>query len=167
MVYIYMKINTTLSIMTLAMALTAARCKAEPVWANGNSLMEVMRFDIEAHDANHQLTDYQTNAVCLLLGYFRGFAEAAALSAHYNSTALPFFLPENITNEEIERVVYNYLADNPDKLNMNGGVLIVAALSKKFPNLVFKPPAGAATTQVPGPFFKPFDGLSNALLSGS
>jgi len=99
-----------------------------------------MDFDLKSHDTNQKLTDYQTNQVCLLLGYFNGFAESAALATHYDATSLPFYLPESITNDEIERVVYHYLSQNPDKLNLKGGALVVAALSKAFPNPAFKAP---------------------------
>lgn len=122
--------------------LDAAHCNAEPIWATGNSLLEVIRYDLQAHDSNQKLTDFQTNAVCMLLGYFNGFAESSALASHYNATALPFFLPDTITNDEIERVVYSFLSDNPGKLNLKGGALVVAALTKAFPNPTFKPPLG-------------------------
>jgi len=158
-----MKISAVLSAMSALLAMSAPHCKAEPVWATGRSLLEVIRCDLQAHDANQKLTDYQTNAVCLLLGYFNGFAESAALSAHYDATALPFFLPESITNDEIEHVVYKFLSDNPDKLDLKGGALVVAALAKAFPNPTFKPPPGSTSDQSP----KRVDGLSKALLSGS
>lgn len=89
------------------------------------------------------MTDYQTNAVCLLLGYFAGFAEASSMAAHYDATALPFFLPDDVNNDQIERAVYQYLKDNPDKLKMRGDALVTAALAQSFPNPVFKPPPGA------------------------
>lgn len=85
-----MKTGAVLSAMSAFLVLCAAHCKADPVWATGDSLLGVIRCDVQARDSNQKLTDYQTNAVCLLLGYFRGFAESAALSAHYNATALPF-----------------------------------------------------------------------------
>jgi hypothetical protein len=115
-------------------------CKAEPVWATGTSLYEVIGYDLKAHDSNQKLTDYETNAVCMLLGYFAGFAESASVASHYDATALPFFLPDSITNDEMERVVYLYLSKNRDKLSMKGDALMVAALSRAFPNVTFKPP---------------------------
>lgn len=152
------------SIIGAFLVLGAAHCKAEPVWATGSSLLEVIHYDLQAQEPNHKLTDYQTNAVCLLLGYFRGFVESAALASHYNATALPFFLPESITNDEIERVIYKFLSANPDKLDLNGGALVVAALSKEFPNPTFKPPIASSS---PASSMKPVDGLSKALLTGS
>jgi hypothetical protein len=137
------------------------------VWATGHTLLEVIRCDLQAHDSDQKLTDYQTNAVCLLLGYFNGFAESAALTSHYDATALPFFLPEKITNDEIERVVYEFLSANPDKLNIKGGALVVAALAKAFPNPTFKPPRYPAPGQLPSASTKRVDAFSNALLSGS
>jgi hypothetical protein len=130
-------------------------------------LLEVIRYDLQAHASNQKLNDYQTNAVCLLLGYFNGFAESAALASHYDATALPFFLPDGITNDEIERVVYDFLSSNPDKLNIKGGALVVAALAKAFPNPTFKPPLHPAAGDVPAALPRRPDGLSSALLSGS
>jgi hypothetical protein len=162
-----MKYSLVLAIVSASMISGAARCKADPVWATGNTLLEVIRYDLQAHDTNQRLTDYQTNAVCLLLGYFNGFAESSALAAHYDATALPFFLPESVTNDEIEHVVYDYLTANPDKLNVKGGALVVAALAKAFPNPTFKPPLNAGPGE--GPFSSPkrLDGFSKALISGS
>jgi hypothetical protein len=137
-----MQISRVLLIVSACVAVGGAECGAEPVWATGNTLKEVIRYDLEAHDTGQKLTDYQINAVCLLLGYFTGFAESSALAAHYDATALPFFLPDSITNDEIERSVYKYLEDNPDKLTFKGAALVVAALTRDFPNPVFKPPRG-------------------------
>ena len=156
-----------LSIIGAFIALGAARCGAEPVWATGSTLLEVIRYDLQAHGSSEKLTDYQTNAVCLLLGYFNGFAESAALASHYDATALPFSLPDNITNEEIERVVYDFLSNNPDKLNIKGGALVVAALAKAYPNPTFKPPVRPVPGDLPAASARRVDGLSNALLSGS
>jgi hypothetical protein len=103
--------------------------------------VEVIGYDLKSHDKNQKMTDYETNAVCMLLGYFTGFAEASALATHYDATALPYYLPDSITNDEIERVVYHYLGQNQDKLEMKGGALVVAALSLAFPNPAFKAPA--------------------------
>lgn len=136
------------------------------MWTDGKALVEVIGYDLQAHDGNGRLTEYQTNAVCLLLGYLRGFTESAALASHYDATALPFFLPENITNDQIERIVYKYLTDNPDKLRLSGGVLLVAALSKEFPNPTFKPPHPVAGDAVPVGSGA-FDKLSKAVLTGS
>jgi hypothetical protein len=147
--------------------LSADQCKAEPVWATGSSLLEVIGYDLQAQDPNQKLTDYQTNAVCLLLGYFRGFAESAALASHYNATALPFLLPDGITNEDIERAVYKYLSDNPDKLSLKGDALVIAALSKAYPNPSFKPPAESTGEQSPASPLQGADRLSKALMSGS
>lgn len=124
---------------------------AEVPWSTGTSLLEVIGCDLHAHDSSQKLTDYQTNAVCLLLGYFRGFAESAAVASHFDASALPFILPDSITNDEIERTVYNYLTDNQDKLNLKGGALVVAALSRDFPNFEFKQAHGPATKQSPPP----------------
>lgn len=137
-----MKISGILSTTSALLVLSAARCEAEPVWATGSSLFEVIGYDLQAHELNQKLTDYQTNAVCLLLGYFRGFAESAAIASHYDATALPFFLPDSITNEQIEGIVYKFLSDNPDKLNLKGDALVVAALTEKYPNPSFTPPSG-------------------------
>jgi hypothetical protein len=116
-----------------------ARCGAEEVWATGNSLAEVIGYDLQAHATNQQLTDYQTNAVCLLLGYLRGFAESAAIAAHYDATAMPFFLPDTITGEQIEQAVYKFISDNPDKRAERGDAIVVAALTKEYPNPSFSP----------------------------
>lgn len=137
-----MKIGPVLLIISALLMMSAARSGGEQVWATGNSLLEVIGYDLKAHDTNQKLTDYQTNAVCLLLGYFNGFAESSALATHYDATSLPFYLPDSITNDEIERVVYHYLSENPDKLSLKGGVLVVAALTKAFPNPAFKAPPG-------------------------
>ncbi|MGA3170279.1 MAG: Rap1a/Tai family immunity protein [Chthoniobacteraceae bacterium] len=118
-------------------------CRADPVWATGNTLYEVIGYDLRAHDTGQKLDQYQTGAVCMLLGYLAGFAEASSISAHYDATALPFFLPDDINNDQIERAVYKYLTDNPGKLNMRGDALVVAALAREFPNLTFKPPPGS------------------------
>jgi hypothetical protein len=162
-----MRTAPLLPIFSALMGLCVTHCNAGPVWATGSTLLEVIRYDLQAHDSNQKLTDYQTNAVCLLLGYFNGFAESAALASHYDATALPFFLPDSITNDQIERVVYDFLSSNPDKLNVKGGALVVAALAKAFPNPTFKPPLHPATGDLPGTSSKRVDGLSNALLSGS
>jgi len=136
-----MRFNRFLLILGALLAGAATCCKADPVWANGNTLMEVIGYDLKAHDTTQKLTDYETNAVCMLLGYFNGFAESSALAAHYDATALPFYLPDSITNDEIERVVFHYLNQNQDKLILKGGALVVAALTLAFPNPAFKPPA--------------------------
>jgi len=138
-----MKLRTILSILIAGMVLDAAHCKAEQVWDSGNTLFEVIGYDLQAHDANQKLTDYQINAVCLLLGYFRGFAEGAAVAAHYDATSLPFFLPDSITNDQIERVVFGYLKNNPEKLKLKGDALVVAALSEAYPNPSFMAPLGS------------------------
>jgi len=140
-----MKIKSLLPPMCALLLLGAPYCNADPVWATGHSLFEIIGEDLHAHDTGVELTDYQTNAVCLLLGYFRGFAESSALTAHYDPTALPFFLPDNITNDQIERTVYQYLTDNRDRLDLAGDVLMVAALTKAFPNPSFTPPAPKAS----------------------
>ena len=162
-----MRLAPLLPNLSALLGLCVAHCNAEPVWATGSSLLVVIRYDLQAHDSNQKLTDYQTNAVCLLLGYFNGFAESAALASHYDATALPFFLPDSITNDQIERVVYDFLSSNPDKLNVKGGALVVAALAKAFPNPTFKPPPHPAPGDLPAASSKRVDGLSNALLSGS
>jgi hypothetical protein len=137
-----MKISNILTTMGALVVLSAAHCGAEPVWATGSSLFEVIGYDLQAHELNQKLTEYQTGAVCLLLGYFHGFAESAAIASHYDATALPFFLPDSITNEQIEHIVYKFLSDNPDKLSLKGDALVVAALTEKFPNPSFTPPSG-------------------------
>jgi len=121
-----------------------SRCSAAPIWATGASLMEVIGYDLQAHDSGQKLTDYQTSAVCMLLGYFAGFVESSAVATHYDATALPFYLPDSVTNEEIEQVVYKYLSEHRDKLDLKGEALVVAALSRAFPNTSFKPPEGPA-----------------------
>ena len=136
-----MKIGALFSPICALLVMTATVCNADPVWATGRSLFEVIRYDLKAHETNQKLTDYETNAVCLLLGYFRGFAESSALAAHYDATALPYFLPDSVTDDEIERILYKYLSENPDKLDLKGDALVVAAMTRAFPNTVFKPPA--------------------------
>jgi hypothetical protein len=127
-------------LITLAALLLWARldCEADPIWATGNSLLEVISYDLKAHDSNQKLDDYQTNAVCMLLGYFAGFAESSSVSFHYDASALPFILPDGISNDDIERAVYQFLTDNPDKLDMKGDALVTAALAKVYPNPAFK-----------------------------
>lgn len=154
-----------LSAMAALMVLGGAHCRAEPIWATGKTLLEVIRYDLQAHDSNQKLTDYQTNAVCMLLGYFTGFAESSALASHYNATALPFFLPDSITNDQIERVVYQFLSDNPGRLDVDGSALIVAALSKAYPNPIFKPPPVRAASSSPPP--NGVDRLSKSLMGGN
>jgi hypothetical protein len=134
-----MKTSLALLILAAFIVFATARCGAEEVWATGNSLAEVIGYDLQAHAANQQLTDYQTNAVCLLLGYFRGFAESAAIAAHYDATALPFFLPDSITGEQIEQAVYKFISDNPDKRGERGDAIVVAALASAYPNPSFSP----------------------------
>jgi hypothetical protein len=141
--------RTLPSLIITLLCMTAAHSIAESPWSTGHSLHEVIGYDLQSHDTGQNLTDYQTNSVCLLLGYFRGFAESSAVAAHYNATALPFFLPESITNDEIERIVYKYLADNPGKLDLTGDALLVSALTKAFPNTVFTPPPGPARKMLP------------------
>jgi hypothetical protein len=162
-----MRLAPVLPILGALLGLCVNPCSAEPVWATGNTLLEVIRCDLQAHESKQKLSDYQTNAVCLLLGYFNGFAESAALASHYDATALPFFLPNSITDDEIERVVYDFLSSNPDKLNIKGGALVVAALARAFPNPTFKPPLHPAPGDLPAAPSKRVDGLSSALLSGS
>jgi hypothetical protein len=136
-----MKIRFNPLVLGGCLLLTGAHCKGDPVWATGKTLSEVIGYDLKAHDSGKKLTDYQINAVCLMLGYFNGFAESSAIASHYDATALPFFLPDSITNDEIERVVYHYLSDHPDELDVKGGALVAAALTLAFPNPTFKPPA--------------------------
>lgn len=138
-----MKISAIFSVVSAMLVLSAADCAAEPIWDTGKTLFEVIGYDIQSHDAGMQLTDYQTNAVCMLLGYFRGFAEASAVASHYDATSMPFVLPDSINNEQIERVVYQYLKENPDRLGMKGDALVVAALAKAYPNPSFTPPLGS------------------------
>jgi len=139
-----MKMSTIIAIAGALAGLSAGRCEAESVWGTGSSLAEVIGIDLQAHASDHQLTSYETNEVCLLLGYFRGFAESAAIASHYDATALPFCLPDNITNDAIERVVYKFLSENQDKLGLQGGALMVAAFTKEYPNPSFSPPGGKA-----------------------
>ena len=117
----------------------AAECRAGNIWETGNSIYEVIGYDMRAHGGQQPLTDYETNAVCLLLGYFRGFAESAAIASHYDATAMPFYLPDSITNVQIEEVVYKFLTENPDKLGERGDALITAALASAYPNPSFTP----------------------------
>lgn len=156
-----------LSTVSAFLVLNVGHCMAEVPWSTGSSLLEVIGYDLHAHDSHQKLTDYQTNSVCLLLGYFRGFAESAALASHYNASALPFFLPDSITSDQIERSVYSYLTDNPDKLNLTGGAIVAAALSRDFPNFDFKAVLSPAAEQSPSPPIKPVDKLSKSLISGS
>ena len=67
----------------------------------------------------------------------RGFAQSAAIASHYDATALPFVLPSDINNDEIERVIYKFLSDNRDELDKDGAALVVAALSRQYPNPSF------------------------------
>jgi len=134
-----MKTTPALLLIAAFILFAATRSGAEEVWANGNTLAEVIGFDLQAHAKNQPLTAYQTNAVCLLMGYFRGFAESAAVASHYDATAMPFFLPDTITGAQIEQVVYKFLADNPDKLGQPGDAILVAALARVFPNPSFTP----------------------------
>jgi hypothetical protein len=121
----------------------AARCGAEPVWATGASLNEVIGYDLAAHDSGQTLSDYQLNAVCMLLGYFRGFASASAMASHYDATSLPFVLPDGINNDQIERIVYKYLKEHPGRLILSGDAIMVAALTEEYPNPSFLRPAGS------------------------
>jgi len=141
--------NILRSVMIALLCLTGARSMAESPWSTGHTLSDVIGYDLQSHETGQKLTDYQTNSVCLLLGYFRGFAESSAVAAHYNATALPFFLPDSITNDEIERIVYKYLSDNPGKLDLTGDALLVSALTKAFPNTVFTPPPAPARKLLP------------------
>jgi hypothetical protein len=134
-----MKSRPALLIPAAFIFFATAHCGAEEVWATGNSLAEVIGYDLQAHAGNQQLTDYQTNAVCLLMGYFRGFAESAAIASHYDATAMPFFLPDSITGEQIERAVYKFISDNPDKRGERGDAIVVAALASIYPNPSFSP----------------------------
>jgi hypothetical protein len=122
-----------------ALLLAIPRSHAEEVWASGNTLAQVIAYDLQAHAKNQPLTAYQTNAVCLLMGYFRGFAESAAVASHFDATAMPFFLPDSITGEQIEQVVYKFISDNPDKLGEPGDAIMVAALATEYPNPSFSP----------------------------
>jgi hypothetical protein len=123
----------------------AARCRAGDLWETGNSLFQVIGDDMRAHDTQQPLSDYETNEVCLMLGYFRGFAEAGAIASHYDATSMPFFLPDNITNAQIEATVYKFLTENPDKLGERGDALITAALAQAFPNPSFTPVSARGT----------------------
>jgi len=114
--------------------LSAGRCGAAPVWATGASLYEVIGYDLAAHDSGQSLSDYQLNAVCMLLGYFRGFAAASAVASHYDATSLPFLLPDSINNDQIERLVYKYLKENPGRQILTGDAIMVAALTEEYPN---------------------------------
>lgn len=134
-----MRICTLFLLLAAALALGSMHCEGTQVWENGHSLLEVIGYDMKAHDTRSQLSEYETGAVCLLLGYFRGFAEGAAIACHYNAAALPFYLPDNITDDEMERVVYKFLSANPDKLDLKGDALVAAALAKAFPNIAFTP----------------------------
>jgi len=116
---------------------------ADPVWATGTSLYEVIGYDIQSRAAGQTLSDYQLNSVCMLLGYFRGFAEASALAVHYDATSLPYVLPDSINNDQIEQIVYKYLKANPGKLILKGDALVVAALTAEYPNPSFMAPVGA------------------------
>ncbi len=129
------------------MILGTGRCGAEPVWASGTSLYEVIGYDLQAHDSGQALTDYQLNAVCMLLGYFRGFAAASALASHYDATSLPYVLPDGINNDQIERIVYKYLKDNPGRLILSGDALMVAALTEEYPNPSFMRPMASKLEQ--------------------
>jgi hypothetical protein len=119
------------------MILGAGHCGAAPVWATGSTLYEVIGYDLAAHDSGQQLTDYQLNAVCMLLGYFRGFAAASAVASHFDATSLPFVLPDSINNDQIERIVFKYLKDNPGRQVLTGDAIMVAALTEEYPNPSF------------------------------
>jgi hypothetical protein len=134
-----MRISTPVGIIIALLVMGAGKSEAAFVWADGNSLAQVIGYDLEGHESGRKLTSYQMNEVCLLLGYFRGFAEAGAIAEHYDATSLPFILPDSITSQQIEQVVYQFLADNPDKLNEKGEALVVAALAKEYPNPSFEP----------------------------
>jgi hypothetical protein len=138
-----MRINTLLLTTAALLALAVETSHADPIWATGSTLYEVIGDDLRAHDTGQKLDEYQTSAVCMMLGYLAGFAEASSVSAHYDATALPFFLPDDIDNDQIERAIFKYLTDNPDKMKLRGDAIVVAALAKEFPNLTFKPPPGS------------------------
>ena len=121
----------------VGMMVGAGHCGAAPVWATGTTLYEVIGYDLQSHDTGQTLTDYQLNAVCMLLGYFRGFAAASAMASHYDATSLPFVLPDSINNDQIERIVYKYLKDNPGRLVLTGDAVMVAALTEDYPNPSF------------------------------
>ena len=122
----------------------AGRCDADPVWATGATLYEVIGYDLQSHDSGVSLTDYQLNSVCMLLGYFRGFAAASAVASHFDATSLPFVLPDSVNNDQIERIVYKYLKDNPDRMLLTGDAILVGAMTEQYPNPSFM--------RVPGKF---------------
>jgi hypothetical protein len=134
-----MKSSPALQIVLAALLLATAPIHAAEVWTNGSTLSEVISYDLQSHAKNKHLTAYETNAVCLLMGYFRGFAEAAAVASHFDATSMPFFLPDTITGAQIEQVVYKFLTDNPDKMTEPGDAIVVAALAEEFPNPSFTP----------------------------
>jgi hypothetical protein len=105
---------------------------------------------MQAHDSGQALTDYQLNAVCMLLGYFRGFAAASALASHYDATALPYILPDGINNDQIERIIYKYLKEHPGRLDLSGDVLMAAALAEEYPNPSFMKPVTSRALGTPG-----------------
>jgi hypothetical protein len=127
----------------MGMMLGAERCGAAPVWATGTSLNEVIGFDLSAHDSGQSLSDYQLNAVCMMLGYFRGFAAASAMASHYDATSLPYVLPDSLNNDQIERIVYKYLKEHPGRLILSGDAIMVAALTEEYPNPSFMRPAAS------------------------
>jgi hypothetical protein len=139
-----MKTSVILSAIAAFLLLSAAHSKADPPWTSGQTLYEVIGEDLQAHDKNQKLDSDQTAAVCLILGYLRGFAESSAIATHYNPCSLPYYLPDSMTGDEMERVIYTFLTKNQDKLEMNGDALIVAALSRSFPNTLFTPPSPSA-----------------------
>ena len=126
------------------MMLGAGHCWAAPVWATGSTLYEVINYDLQSHDSGQELTDYQLNSVCMMLGYFRGFASASAMAAHFDATSMPFMLPDSINNDQIERIVYKYLKDNPDRMLLTGDAILVGAMTEQYPNPSFM--------RVPGKF---------------
>lgn len=92
----------------------------------------------EAQEVTGQrLIDFCTseNAPDLALchGFFRGLSDTHSIYAAMGKGLHLYCLSKGVTQEQFERVAFNWMEANPDRLDRPAAVLIVQALHEGFP----------------------------------
>ncbi len=106
--------------------------------SDGNSLWIGMQLAKRLEAKDTTLTENDFLSVRELLGYLKGYLEAAGGWQFYDSNA-PFKFPsKGISLRQYKLILEKYLNDHPEELHKDAKIISFAALVNSFPNPDFK-----------------------------
>jgi hypothetical protein len=80
-----------------------------------------------------EITGVELQKALYCIAYMDGFIESYTVTIFSTRAENLFCLPEGINNEQVARIFYKYLQENPKSLHRSGKTLLFTSLIEAFP----------------------------------